>query len=96
MPSPMGESTVECGSLSSMLTVSFTIGDKVFDLYPKSIFSRWMKVLKLSASVALLLWMFLLLVDPSGNFSNGQIIIFLISIFVRCFHGPLPHRVRFR
>ncbi|KAK8335541.1 hypothetical protein V6Z12_A09G061800 [Gossypium hirsutum] len=35
MPSPMGESTVECGSPSSMLTVSFTIGDKVFDLYPE-------------------------------------------------------------
>ncbi|XP_040967440.1 aspartic proteinase isoform X6 [Gossypium hirsutum] len=35
MPSPMGESAVECGSLSSMPTVSFTIGDKVFDLYPE-------------------------------------------------------------
>ncbi|KAL1185581.1 hypothetical protein V6Z11_A01G123600 [Gossypium hirsutum] len=33
----------------------------------KSIFSRWVKVLKLSASVALLLWMFLLLVDPSDS-----------------------------
>ncbi|GKV15970.1 hypothetical protein SLEP1_g26690 [Rubroshorea leprosula] len=35
MPSPMGESTVDCGSLSSMPTVSFTIGGKVFDLSPK-------------------------------------------------------------
>ncbi|MBA0778951.1 hypothetical protein Gotri_003236 [Gossypium trilobum] len=35
MPSPMGESAVECGSLSSMPTVSFTIGDKVFDLSPE-------------------------------------------------------------
>ncbi|GLT83327.1 hypothetical protein SLE2022_016220 [Rubroshorea leprosula] len=35
MPSPMGESAVDCGSLSSMPTVSFTIGGKVFDLSPK-------------------------------------------------------------
>ncbi|GLT45809.1 hypothetical protein SLA2020_196160 [Shorea laevis] len=35
MPSPMGESTVDCGSLSSMPTISFTIGGKVFDLSPK-------------------------------------------------------------
>ncbi|KAG8482067.1 hypothetical protein CXB51_027060 [Gossypium anomalum] len=35
MPSPMGESAVKCGSLSSMPTVSFTIGDKVFDLSPE-------------------------------------------------------------
>ncbi|OMO64833.1 Peptidase A1 [Corchorus olitorius] len=35
MPSPMGESGVDCGSLSSMPTVSFTIGGKVFDLAPE-------------------------------------------------------------
>ncbi|PSS24819.1 Aspartic proteinase [Actinidia chinensis var. chinensis] len=35
LPSPMGESAVDCGSLSSMPTVSFTIGDKVFDLSPE-------------------------------------------------------------
>ncbi|KAL2473464.1 Aspartic proteinase A1 [Forsythia ovata] len=35
LPSPMGESAVECGSLSSMPSVSFTIGGKVFDLSPK-------------------------------------------------------------
>ena len=28
----MGESAVDCGSISSMPTVSFTIGGKVFDL----------------------------------------------------------------
>ncbi|CAI0625951.1 unnamed protein product, partial [Linum tenue] len=32
---PMGESAVECGSVSSMPTVSFTIGGKVFDLRPQ-------------------------------------------------------------
>ncbi|XP_022716129.1 aspartic proteinase-like isoform X1 [Durio zibethinus] len=35
MPNPMGESAVDCGSLSSMPTVSFTIGGKVFDLAPE-------------------------------------------------------------
>ncbi|XP_073299050.1 aspartic proteinase-like isoform X2 [Primulina huaijiensis] len=35
LPSPMGESAVECGSISSMPNVSFTIGGKVFDLSPK-------------------------------------------------------------
>ncbi|CAI0625948.1 unnamed protein product [Linum tenue] len=35
MPNPMGESGVECGSVSSMPTVSFTIGGKVFDLRPE-------------------------------------------------------------
>ncbi|XP_059624365.1 aspartic proteinase A1-like [Cornus florida] len=34
LPSPMGESAVDCGSMSSMPSVSFTIGDKVFDLSP--------------------------------------------------------------
>ncbi|XP_062161470.1 aspartic proteinase [Alnus glutinosa] len=32
MPSPMGESAVDCGKVSSMPSVSFTIGGKVFDL----------------------------------------------------------------
>uniref|UniRef100_A0A0A0LRZ8 Aspartic proteinase n=1 Tax=Cucumis sativus TaxID=3659 RepID=A0A0A0LRZ8_CUCSA len=35
MPSPMGQSAVDCGTLSSMPSVSFTIGDKVFDLAPE-------------------------------------------------------------
>ncbi|KAL3519442.1 hypothetical protein ACH5RR_017591 [Cinchona calisaya] len=35
LPSPMGESAVECGSISSMPTVSFTIGSKVFELSPE-------------------------------------------------------------
>ncbi|KAE8733172.1 Aspartic proteinase A1 [Hibiscus syriacus] len=35
MPSPMGESAVDCKSFSSMPKVSFTIGDKVFDLAPE-------------------------------------------------------------
>ncbi|KZV37187.1 aspartic protein [Dorcoceras hygrometricum] len=34
LPSPMGESAVECESISSMPNVSFTIGGKVFDLSP--------------------------------------------------------------
>ncbi|CAI0625950.1 unnamed protein product, partial [Linum tenue] len=37
MPNPMGESAVECGSVSSMPTVSFTIGGKVFDLRPQEV-----------------------------------------------------------
>ncbi|KAL3614979.1 hypothetical protein CASFOL_040640 [Castilleja foliolosa] len=32
MPNPMGESTVDCERISSMPSVSFTIGGKVFDL----------------------------------------------------------------
>ncbi len=35
LPSPMGESAVDCSSLSSMPIVSFTIGGKVFDLTPE-------------------------------------------------------------
>ncbi|EPS60672.1 aspartic proteinase 1, partial [Genlisea aurea] len=34
LPSPMGESAVDCGSISSLPTISFTIGGKVFDLSP--------------------------------------------------------------
>ncbi|KAH9749608.1 Aspartic proteinase A2 [Citrus sinensis] len=37
MPSPMGESAVDCGKLSSMPIVSFTIGGKVFDLSPEEV-----------------------------------------------------------
>jgi len=35
LPSPMGESAVDCGSLSTMPTISFTIGGKTFDLAPE-------------------------------------------------------------
>ncbi|KAA8515528.1 hypothetical protein F0562_018861 [Nyssa sinensis] len=35
LPSPMGESAVDCASISSMPSVSFTIGSKVFDLLPE-------------------------------------------------------------
>ncbi|KAF3453422.1 hypothetical protein FNV43_RR03862 [Rhamnella rubrinervis] len=35
LPSPMGESAVDCGGLSSMPAVSFTIGGRKFDLTPE-------------------------------------------------------------
>ncbi|CAK7350131.1 unnamed protein product [Dovyalis caffra] len=35
LPSPMGESSVDCDSLSTMPNVSFTIGGRVFDLSPE-------------------------------------------------------------
>ena len=35
LPSPSGESVVECDALSSLPSVSFTIGAKVFDLAPE-------------------------------------------------------------
>ncbi|KAA8524705.1 hypothetical protein F0562_011128 [Nyssa sinensis] len=35
IPSPMGESAVDCSSLASMPRVSFTIGGKVFELSPE-------------------------------------------------------------
>ncbi|KAF3789437.1 Aspartic proteinase A1 [Nymphaea thermarum] len=35
LPSPMGESAVDCNGLSSMPSVSFTIGGKTFDLSPE-------------------------------------------------------------
>ncbi|XP_022139944.1 aspartic proteinase [Momordica charantia] len=35
IPSPMGQSAVDCGNLSSMPRVSFTIGGQVFDLAPE-------------------------------------------------------------
>ncbi|MBD4019143.1 hypothetical protein GUI04_08960, partial [Xanthomonas citri pv. citri] len=35
LPSPMGESAVECNSLSSMPNIAFTIGGNTFDLTPE-------------------------------------------------------------
>ncbi|GAB4830832.1 hypothetical protein Ancab_004860 [Ancistrocladus abbreviatus] len=35
LPSPMGQSAVDCASISSMPSVSLTIGGKVFDLRPE-------------------------------------------------------------
>ncbi|XP_007020768.2 PREDICTED: aspartic proteinase [Theobroma cacao] len=35
LPSPMGESAVDCSSLSTMPNVSFTIGGKIFELSPE-------------------------------------------------------------
>jgi len=35
LPSPMGESSVDCDSLSSMPVITFTISDKNFDLKPE-------------------------------------------------------------
>ncbi|XP_004287958.1 PREDICTED: aspartic proteinase A1-like [Fragaria vesca subsp. vesca] len=35
LPSPNGESAVQCNTLSSLPTISFTIGGKVFDLAPE-------------------------------------------------------------
>ena len=35
LPSPNGQSTVDCNALSSMPSVSFTIGGKTFDLTPE-------------------------------------------------------------
>ncbi|PWA72107.1 aspartic proteinase A1 [Artemisia annua] len=35
IPSPMGESAVECNSLSSLPTIAFTIGGKTFELTPE-------------------------------------------------------------
>ncbi|KAM7530810.1 hypothetical protein LguiB_034220 [Lonicera macranthoides] len=35
LPSPMGESAVDCEALSSMPSISFTVGGKVFDLSAK-------------------------------------------------------------
>lgn len=37
MPSPMGESAVDCGRVSSMPSVSFTIGRKIFKLSPQEV-----------------------------------------------------------
>lgn len=37
LPSPMGQSGVDCASISSMPTVSFTIGGKNFDLSPHEV-----------------------------------------------------------
>lgn len=37
LPSPNGESAIDCGSLSSMPNISFTIGGKVFDLSPEQV-----------------------------------------------------------
>ncbi|KAK4347603.1 hypothetical protein RND71_033942 [Anisodus tanguticus] len=40
LPSPMGQSAVDCGKLSGMPSVSFTIGGKTFDLSPEELSGR--------------------------------------------------------
>lgn len=40
LPSPNGESAVACSSLPFMPSVSFTIGDRVFDLSPEQVIPR--------------------------------------------------------
>lgn len=43
LPSPLGESVVDCGGLSTLPNVSFTIGGKVFDLSPEQVsLSIWL------------------------------------------------------
>ncbi|CAL5214513.1 unnamed protein product [Lathyrus oleraceus] len=37
MPSPMGESAVDCENISSLPVVSFTIGGRTFDLAPEEV-----------------------------------------------------------
>lgn len=37
LPSPMGESAVDCAVLSTMPSISFTIGGKQFDLKPEQV-----------------------------------------------------------
>ena len=42
LPSPNGESLVNCNSLSSMPNVAFTIGGKTFELAPEEVsYSRF-------------------------------------------------------
>lgn len=50
LPSPMGESAVDCGGLSSMPNVSFTIGGRVFDLSPEQVWCNLLIVLGLSVT----------------------------------------------
>jgi len=37
MPSPMGESSVDCEDISSLPVISFTIGGRTFDLAPEEV-----------------------------------------------------------
>lgn len=37
LPSPMGESSVDCAAIPSMPSVSFTIGDRIFELQPEQV-----------------------------------------------------------
>ncbi|KAG5071134.1 hypothetical protein JHK86_006345 [Glycine max] len=37
MPSPMGESAVDCGNISSLPVVTFTIGGRTFELIPEEV-----------------------------------------------------------
>lgn len=37
MPSPMGESSVDCENISSLPVISFTIGGRTFDLAPEEV-----------------------------------------------------------
>lgn len=37
LPSPMGESVIDCASVASMPNITFTIGDRAFDLTPDQV-----------------------------------------------------------
>lgn len=37
LPSPMGESVIDCDSLSTLPNIAFTIGGKVFELKPEQV-----------------------------------------------------------
>lgn len=71
LPSPMGESSVDCNSLPSMPTVSFTIGGKIFDLTPEQV--KWIetdfkeKFLEHGGNQTDFIWPFLIAVCSEGG-----------------------------
>nr|KYP43802.1 Aspartic proteinase [Cajanus cajan] len=60
LPSPNGESVVECSTLSELPNVSFTIGGKVFDLYSVSMITLIDLIYPLIMESALLLMLVIL------------------------------------
>lgn len=41
LPSPMGESVIDCAKIPEMPDITFTIGDKPFKLTPEQVIFSW-------------------------------------------------------
>ncbi|KAK6139485.1 hypothetical protein DH2020_026770 [Rehmannia glutinosa] len=66
IPSPGGESLIDCNAISNMTNVTFTIGGKPYVLTPEQYILKTGEAFLLFASVDSWLWMYQPLEDPFG------------------------------
>jgi hypothetical protein len=100
LPSPNGESAVQCSSLSSLPIISFTIGGKVFDLAPEQVWCHDInhKSFNLSSLVPCLITEKISNSSPFSTFyylwfinvTSGLVFTFLITLFFFFFYQSRP------